>query len=220
MSQAFKRVLLDVETQRDFLSPGGSCYNDSAIHVVKNIYRLFEWVRENEIPVISTVLRLRSGETGPFGPQPHCIEGGPGEQKLSRTILPRRINMGLRNSTDMPADIFDRCQQLIFEKRFTDIFAHARLERLITELPMATFVLCGCGLSHGIVQAAIGLRSRGFGVILARDAVFRVEGEPADMALLRMEAKGVIFAETAEIVAPTPRRLVRPFRMPSPANNE
>jgi len=215
----FERILLDIETQRDFFDPGGSCYTRSASETAKRIYRLFAWVRSNRIPVISTALRVRSGEVGPLAKTPHCIENTDGERKLSRTLLPRRVNLGLRNITDLPRDIFDHYQQVIFEKRATDIFAHSRIERLITELQADTFVICGAGLARGIVEAAVGLRARGFGVIVAEDAVLDLEDPLAEMAYLRMEAKGVIFAPTDKIVVPIRRRRTLRFRTGSPARN-
>ncbi len=203
------RVLLDIESQQDFFSPFGALYRPQFSSVAKKVARLFSWARIGGIPVISTVLRLRPGERGPLSSKPYCVDDTEGEQKLAKTVLARRINLGLLNTTDLPDHIFQRYQQVIFEKRKADIFAHARAERLITELPPCTFVLCGAGVSTGIVQAAVGLRSRGFSVILASDAALDVLPEMASMAHLRMGAKGVVYAPTESIVAPVakPRRL-------------
>lgn len=211
-------ILLDMETQADFFLPGGSCYGEKSLAAAENVYRLFAWSKREQIPVISTVLRLRAGELGPLAKVPHCIEGSEGEQKLPRTVLPRRINLGLRNTTDLPAQLFEDYQQVIFEKRVSDIFGHARLERLLTELGAASFVLCGAGVAKSIVEAAVGLRNRGFGVILAADAVLDLADSLAEMALRRMEAKGVVFAKTLDIVAPAKdiRRGVKPFRTSQP----
>jgi nicotinamidase-related amidase len=206
------RLLLDIETQREFFQPGGNCYSRRAAEVAKRVYRLFHWARHNRVPVVSTVLRVRRGERGPLTDVPHCVEGSEGEKKLSRTVLPRRINLGLQSSTDLPVDLFDRYQQVIFEKRDTDILAHPRLERLITELPPVTFVLCGAGLAHGIRQAAVGLRTRGFSVIVAEDAALCLDDEAGEMARLRMEAKGAIFAPTTELVKPPVRQPAKHFR--------
>jgi len=209
---SYERILLDIETQRDFFVRGGSCYTKDARSAIRHIYQLFGWARRYRVPVLSTVLRVRPNEQGPLAPTPHCVEGTPGEAKLTRTIIRPHLNLGLLNTTDLPVDLFELYRQAIFEKRHTDIFAHARAERLLTELSTATFVVCGAGLAHGIVQAAVGLRARGFGVICARDAVLDLNDELADMAYRRMEAKGVVFAPTTEIVAPTLKRKVVPFR--------
>lgn len=196
-----RRILLDIETQRDFFARGGRSYRcPQSAAVAKNIYALFRWARAERVPVISTLLRVRRGGGNPLADVRCCVDGSDGEHKLARTILPRRINFGLRNTTDLPAQVFRLYQQLIFEKRHTDLFAHARAERLITELSPCTFVVCGAGVAKGIAQAAIGLRARGFPVILVRDAALVLCEELAKMALLRMHAKGVAFLRTSEIV--------------------
>ncbi len=201
----YDTILLDIETQADFFQPKGSLYDRrSAPMASKAINTLFKWVKEKRIPVLSTVLRVRPGETGPLAETPHCIEGTAGERKLPRTILPDRLNLGMRNTTDLPDDIFQNVQQVIVEKRRTDIFKHERLERLITELPPVTFVVCGAGTAGGVVEAVVGLRSRGFPVIVAEDGILDLGRPLAEMSRLRMEAKNSVFAPAAEIVRPKP----------------
>ena len=196
-----ERILLDIETQKDFFEVGGSCYVAGSAAIARRVYRLFDWARYEGVQVISTVLRNRPGERGTMRPVDHCIDGTHGEQKLERTILDTCINLGLRNSTDLPLDLFERHQQVIFEKRHTDIFLHTRAERLITELGQTTFIICGAGVAGPIIQTAIGLRVRGFGVILASDAVVDFGDSEADMAYRRMLAKGVVFTRTSQIIA-------------------
>lgn len=207
-----ERILLDVETQKDFFCSGGRFYEPACDKAARNIRRLFTWAKATHTPVLSTVLRVRAGDLGPYGPLPHCVEGTEGEQKLRGAVLPRRVNLGLLNSTDLPSGLFGQHQQVIVEKRDTDIFAHARLERMITELRGVTFVICGAALAGGIAQAAVGLRSRGFGVIAVQDAILDLHDKLTPMAQLRMQAKGVIFVPTAEVVAPRPQRDAKPYR--------
>ncbi len=76
-------------------------------------------------------------------------------------------------------------------------------------------MVCGAGVAHGIVQAVVGLRSRGLGVIVASDAILDFGHELAKMAYLRMEAKGAIFAPTSDIIQPVaakPRKPAGAFR--------
>lgn len=173
----FERILLDVEAQRDFFSPGGSCYGPGSAAAARNVRRLFRWARGNRIPVISTVLRVRPRRRGPLAPVPHCVEGSDGEKRMSGALLPRHIDLGMRNSTDLPRDIFGQYQQVILEKRHTDIFLHARAERLLTELDADTLVVCGAGSARGVAEAVIGLRHRRFKIILAADAILDL-GDP------------------------------------------
>lgn len=207
----FDIVLLDLESQRDFFLPSGSYYTREAESARKNLYTLFEWARKNAQPVISTVLRVAPNHQGPMGPKPHCLEDTDGEKKLSRTLIRPYIDLGLQNSTDLPANLFETYRQVIFEKRNTDIFAHARIERLMTEMSNICFVLCGAGVAQGLVEAAIGLRMRGFGVVIAKDAVVDLNDPHANFAYERMNAKGCVFAKTKDIVAPATRAGQTPF---------
>lgn len=205
----FERLLLDVEAQRDFFSPGGSCYKPEATTAAQNIRRLFRWARRNRVPVLSTVLRVRAGRKGPLAAAPHCVEGTDGEKRISGALLRSHIDLGMRHSTDLPPGLLQQYQQVIFEKRHTDIFLHARAERLLTELEAETFVVCGAGSARGIVEAVVGLRHRGFKIVLAADAILDLDDPRAEMAWLRMVAKGALPLSTAEIVSP-PRAIRRP----------
>jgi hypothetical protein len=161
--------------------------------------------------VVSTLLRVSRTQSGPDH-LPYCIEGTEGEMRVPRTVLPNHIAFGTRRTTDLPEDILDHYQHVIFEKRELNIMSNLRVERLLTQLSgNATFILCGAGLAGGIAQAAISLRSRRFGVILASDAVADLGDVNSDMALRRMAAKGVVSCPTATIIAPPikPKRKAR-----------
>ena len=209
----FEKILLDIEVQRDLFSPGGSLFAPESTAAARNIRRLFAWARRRRIPVLSTVLRNRPGRRGPLAPVPHCVVGTDGEKRISGTLLSRRIDLGMLNSTDLPADIFSQYQQVIFEKRHTDILLHSRAERLLTELEADAFVVCGGGSARGIVEAVVGLRQRGFKIILAADAIVDLDDPHAEMAWLRMLAKGAVPLGTDEIVAPPPAMAERPARV-------
>ncbi|MCK5113427.1 MAG: isochorismatase family protein [Phycisphaerae bacterium] len=192
-------MLLDVAMQADFFLPGGSMYTTEAMNVRAQMYRLFEWAMSNNHPVISTVLRVKPGQSGPLGRIPHCVEGSYGERKLPQTLIPPYIDLGMRNITDLPDDILQRYHQIIFEQRSTDVFDHARAERLLSQLPPTTFVVCGAGLSFGVSQAAIGLRNRGYGVVIPNNAVLDFGSKYTKNTCSRLAAKGVVFLSTKTI---------------------
>jgi len=194
------RVLLDIELQRDFFSPGGSCFSSRSLEAGRNVRRLFAWARRRRVPVLSVLLRCRPKRIGPLAPVPHCVDGTNGEKRISGTLLARRVNFGMRSVTDLPANTFGDYQQVIIERRHTDIFRHARAERLLTQLDAKGFVLCGAGSAGGIVEAAVGLRARGFEVTLASDAILDLDSPDAEYAWLRMLAKGAVPLATDEIV--------------------
>jgi nicotinamidase-related amidase len=76
------------------------------------------------------------------------------------------------------------------------------LERLITELDLSTFIVCGAGVGHGIVEAVIGLRNRGHRVLVAKDGVLAVGQPRYTFPMERMEAKGALLLPAKEIISP------------------
>ena len=118
------------------------------------------------------------------------MEGSGGELKPARTLLPRRINLGLSHNADLPPDIFRDVQQIIFETRDADVFHHEKFERLVTELPKeCTFIICGATVAMGVKQAVLGLRSRQFNVVVAEDALLGLDHPRTEMAWLQIMAK-------------------------------
>jgi len=205
----YERILLDMEVQKDFFCRSGRFYSKTNSQVLKHVKELLKWAKIQRIPVISTLLRASRIPPSHEHP-PYCIEGTEGELRVPRTILPNHIAFGTRRTTDLPEEILDHYRQVIFEKRSLNILSNLRIERLLTQLSgHGTFILCGAGVAGGIVQAAIALRSRKFGVILADDAAADLGDPGAEMAKRRMAAKGVIFCPTATIIAPpvTPKGL-------------
>ena len=205
-------ILMDIQVQRDIFVPGGALYAPEHRKAAANIYRLFDWAKAGGVPVISSILLVRAGRRGPLSEKPHCVEGTPGEQKLARTLLPRRLNMGFSHNADLPRDVFSQVQQVIFESRDVDLFNHARFERLITELPEpCDFVLCGSSIALGIKQAVLGLRNRGHGIVIAEDAVVDLGHPLAEMSWLQILAKSARPLPTVQIIheLPLPRRRVQ-----------
>jgi len=193
-------ILLDLHTQKDLFCPGGALYHPDADLAKARIYRLFRWARRAKAPVLSVKLLARWGHHGPFSLEPHCLDGSGGEEKLARTLLGRRIDLGLAHTADLPPDLLREYQQVIFETWDEDVFHHQKLERLITELVgPRTFIVCGASIAAGIKQAVLGLRSRGHEVIIASDAVLDLNDPEAEMAWLRIVAKGAQLMTVAQI---------------------
>ena len=198
---AYDRILLDMEVQKDFFTRSGRFYSKANGPVLRHVKELLKWAKLQGVPVVSTLLRVAPTDSH----LPYCIEGTEGESRVPRTVLPNHIAFGTRRTTDLPENILDHYQHVLFEKRDLSILSNLRIERLLTQLSgNATFILCGAGLAGGIAQSAIALRSRKFGVIVASDAVADLGDPNAEMAARRMEAKGAVFCPTETIIAPKP----------------
>ena len=192
-------ILLDIDTQEDFFLPAGSLYTGAAEVIRTNIYKLFGWAKRKEIPIISTTLRLTPGAAGPYGTRSYCQQSTHGEMKLSRTRLMHSVNLGIRNISDLPGDLFEHYQQVIVERSFMDVFRHQRLERLIMQNRHARFVVCGAGLCRSVVQAVIGLCARGIPTIVPVDSVLNIVNDDTQMVWKRMLAKNALLTHAHEV---------------------
>ncbi len=199
----YERILLDFETQRDYFDPSGKCFQKGADRVLTNVRRLFKWVRAEHVPVISTMLWTpQSRDVIPVDDDdPVCVVGTPGSKKVGGTVLPKHITFDYRNTTDLPWALFDSYQQVVFESRFTDIFVHPRIDRLITQLGKSTYIICGATLDGSVMQAVLGLRARGAGVIVVCDAVLSPAGSDTDMEYRRLDAKGAVICTASQVIA-------------------
>ena len=196
----YERILLDFETQRDYFDACGKCVYKNADRVISNVRRLFKWVRREHVPVISTMLWTPQSRDATLGDNSVCVAGTPGSKKVGGTILPKHIIFDYRNSTDLPCALFESYQQVVFESRFSDIFAHPRIDRLVTQLGPSTYIICGATLDASVIQAVLGLRSRGASVIVVRDAVLVPDGYDAEMGYRRVAAKGAVLCSTSQVI--------------------
>ena len=211
----FRRVLIDIDTQVDLVS--GESRDRSQL--LRHFRRLMAWARVNNIPVISTTIAHRptnfDGERGPY-----CIEGTDGQRKIRYTTLADRIVFGPENRLDLPRHLLNNHQQIIFEKRSADPFAHARADRLLTDIRCDEFVVFGMSLETSIQPTVLGLLQRNKKVLLVTDAVAMGRGRDTVIALRKLEAKGAKLVQTEdvpEVVRGLDQQLVR-SAMPAKAH--
>lgn len=90
MGSAVRRILVDVDTQRDFVAPDGALYVEAAPSVPATISRLLREAEAAGDPIIGSVDSHAydawefENNGGPFAP--HCIKGRPGWLRMSPDI--------------------------------------------------------------------------------------------------------------------------------------
>jgi len=184
----YRRVLIDVDTQYDqFWHADGN-----VSELLGRIRRIAAWARKRRVLVISTALARRPPQNSilPNGDPILCIEGTSGQQKISYTLLPRRLTFGPENRLDLPRHLLSDAQQVIFEKRTEDPFSQPRADRLLTEMRADEFIVFGMGTETAVKATVLGLLHRGKRVRVLVDAVDGGKEREVRMALRQMEAKG------------------------------
>ena len=179
-----KHVLVDIDTQRDFLlAGGGACIRDHA-KVLSNIRRVMAWARHKGITIISTA-EVHPNNNGSSLVK-YCIDGTRGQRKIRYTLLSNRVSFPADAMNPLPADLMLRYRQIILHKRIADPFEEPRIERLFTEMLANEFILIGAGADDAIEATALGLLHRGKNVRVVVDAIGVQDGRQGKLALRKM----------------------------------
>ncbi len=211
-SISWRRVAVDICTQRDFLQPGAILQVANLQPVLENLKSFFAWVRAAGLPVFSAVESHRPSEPATGFPL-HCIDGTPGQRKLDFTLLNPHHLVEADNSLSLPPDLLKKYRQLIFRKRAREVLGNPKADRFLTSLEADEFIIVGVGLERAIRQLALGLLVRHKTVTVVSDACGFWSHADADLALRQLAAKNIRLVTTAEITAavePLPPRRRRP----------
>jgi nicotinamidase-related amidase len=181
-----KRILVDVDIQRDlFLADGKACVRNHR-RVLANIRRVLAWARRNRIRQISTILLKDPNHSN----GQYCVAGTLGAKKLSYTMRNRHISFDADNSTDFLKELLGNYDQIILAKQEDDPFGQPRADRILSETKATEFIVIG-GLAETTVKATVlGLLVRRRAVTVLTDTIGHHDKNVAEIALRQMQAKG------------------------------
>jgi nicotinamidase-related amidase len=215
-----KQVLLDINTQQDFLLANGYHCIRNHRRVLTHIRRMMAWARIHDVPIISTCQVHTNGHGGGNGNGNgngkghgngnghNGDNGAQGIKKVPYTLIANRISFVPDSNTDLPRDLLRHYRQVIFHKRCLDPFDEPRIDRLLTELKAGEFILMGTSTEGEIQATALGLLQRHRHVTVVVDAIGSWDLQEAQMALRKMEAKGAHLVETRKLAGISHLRLV------------
>lgn len=195
-------VLIDVDTQKDFLFARGNCCIRNHSGVLAHIRRIMAWVRSYHVPTISTC------EVYPntYNNQHRCISGTEGQKKIKYTLLQNRSTFLVTDSTDIPIDLFHptdlfHCyQQVILQKRCIDPFDERLIDKLLDRVQAKEFILIGVAAEKAVKATALGFLQRGKNVRVVVDAVGTHNKRDAKLAFRSMEVRGAKLIKTKDLV--------------------
>lgn len=203
----YECVVVEVNTQRDFLFPDGVLTIKDRQPMLERLKKLINWTNKHRLPVISPIDAHRPGGENIRSPLFHCIEGTLGQQKVSFTLLPRRHTLEHDSSPSLPEDLLEHYRQIIIHKRTNDVFTNPKADRLFSRLQAKRLVVFGVGTERAIKALVLGLITRGKRVFVVRDACGSWDRRAGEMVLRQMEAKGAILIDTEELLALEPTDL-------------
>jgi nicotinamidase-related amidase len=190
-------LLLDIDTQKDFLLAEGKACVQNHSEVLANIRRVIAWSRHRHIPIIS-IAQVHPNHNGASAIT-YCLDGTTGQRKISYTLLNNRASFPADDFNALPAELWCSYRQIILHKRCTDPFDEPRIDRLLTEVQADEFFLIGAGTEDAIKATALGLLYRNKNVSIIVDALGSHNDKEARYAVRMIKAKGVSLIATEDL---------------------
>ena len=190
-------VFLDVDTQVDFMLPGGRLYVPHAEEIIPNLAKLVLWARDHRTPIIS------SADThAPDDPEfaqwpPHCVVGTPGQRLIPETVLPGAVVV--ENYPGAFHGPQEWVGQLIVEKRVYDFTTNVNIDAILASLGLPQFVVFGVATEYCVLSAVLGLRKRNLPVAVVLDAIKPINEQAGQKAIEEMSAAGAQLVTTAQV---------------------
>lgn len=192
-----KQVLIDVDTQKDFLLADGKACVRNHRRVLGHIRRVMAWARIKGVPIIS-LAEVHPDNNGD-SEYTHCIDGTKGQMKVAYTLVRNRISFPADGHADLPRNMLRQYAQIILHKRCVDPFGEPRIDRLLSEMRANEFLVIGSTAEGAVKATALGLLQRGKNVTVITDAVGSRNKREAKLAIRKVEAKGARLIETKRI---------------------
>ena len=192
-----RQVLIDINTQRDFLLASGTACVRNHRRVLAHIRRMMAWARMNEVPVISMC------DVPSDDPDRAAFHLNGGHQKVRYTLLDNHLSFAADNNTDLPREMLRQYKQVILPNRCLDPFDEPRIDRLLSEMRIGEFFVMGTSAEESVAATVLGLLQRHKPVTVVTDAVGSHDSHEGKMALRKMEAKGATMTDTKRIAGVT-----------------
>ena len=198
-----KVVFWEVDTQADFMLPGGKLYVRGAERLLPNIRRLTDVAREGRVFLVSHGC-YHSADDPEFKTfPPHCIKGTSGAEFVPEALTDQVLTIPNEPEAQVPRDL-SPYQQIILEKQTLDIFESRHAGALVERLnPDAEFIVFGVVTEYCVALAAKGLLQRGRRVSVVQDAIETLEVEDANRTIAELQNLGAKFITTEQALTLT-----------------
>jgi len=191
-------IFWEVDTQADFMLPGGKLYVPGAEKLLPNVRRLTDAARQGRVFLVS-----HGCYHAPDDPEfatfaPHCIKGTEGAAVVPEALAERVITVPNEPTVALPQDL-SAYQQILLEKQTLDIFASRHAHNLVQRLhPDAEFVVFGVVTEYCVRFAAKGLLERRRRVSVVGDAIETLKPEDGKRTISELQTLGANFITTAQ----------------------
>lgn len=197
MHEQPKLAFLDVDTQVDFMLPGGKLYAAGAEAIRENLGRLVRHARAEGIPLVACVDAHAADDPEFQSWPPHCLRGTPGQRKLPETLTGAEVFVPNAPAATLPDP---RLAHVVLEKQETALFTNQVAERVLRATGADEVVVFGVVTEVCVRQAAEGLLARGWKVRLVEDAIWPLDPAAGEATLQALEAAGAVRTTTEALL--------------------
>ncbi len=196
-----KLVFWEVDTQADFMLPGGKLYVPGAERLLPDIRRLTDEARQGRVFLVSHGCYHAKDDPEFKTFPPHCIKGTNGADVVPEALAERVIAVPNEPTAELPQDL-SQYQQILLEKQTLDIFASRHARSLVDRLgPDVEFVVFGVVTEYCVRFAAKGLLELGRRVSVVEDAIETLKPEDGQRTLAELQALGAKLITTEQALS-------------------
>ena len=206
-------IYWDVDTQNDFMLPGGKLYIDGAETIFPNLERLTQHARENKIPLLGSVDWHDPGDTElSDNPDfkntfpPHCLADTEGAKKVEAAAprnplwIPNEPQDAQTLQTAVQKHIADGGEAYLRKRRF-DVFTNPNTAPLLDALNPRRVLIYGVALDVCDAHAIEGMLARGgMQLYLALDAARAIVPAEGERLVADWKRRGVRILSTGEVL--------------------
>ncbi len=194
-------IFWEVDTQADFMLPGGKLYVPGAERLLPNIRRLTDAARQGRVFLVSHGCFHTEGDPEFKTFPPHCIKHTAGSAYVSEALTGKVVTVPNEPAAALPRDLA-QYQQILLEKQTLDIFESRHADDLVKRLGKnAEFVVFGVVTEYCVRFAAKGLLERGRRVSVVKDAIETLKAEDGARTVAELQALGAKFITTDQALA-------------------
>jgi nicotinamidase/pyrazinamidase len=200
-----KFIFWDVDTQADFILPGGKLYVPGAEKLLPNLGLLVGAARDGRVFLVSSGDAHTAEDPELRQWPPHCMRGTAGAAIVAETMTEHFFVVPNRPAASLPTD-FGRYQQAILEKQTLDVFDNPNTNTLLGRLEELTdsdaeFIVFGVVTEYCVNFAAKGLLERGRRVAIVTDAIQALKPEDGRRTISELTALGARVITAREALA-------------------
>jgi nicotinamidase/pyrazinamidase len=198
------RALWDVDTQVDFMLPGGKLYVPGAEETIPAMARLVAAAREAGLVHVASaddheLTDPEISDDPDFSTTypPHCLRGTRGARKIPETEQEDPVPIGLG---DFPERYLEGREYLLLKKHF-DVFTNPNTDRLVARLGLEEVILFGVATDVCDDAAIRGLLERDVRVRFVEDAARGLDDERTAACTAAWRESGVEFTTVDDVLA-------------------